>query len=35
MIEEARGHIDYAECGTGPTVVLVPDRAAPAPHGDP
>ena len=24
MIEEARGHIDYAECGTGPTVVLVP-----------
>jgi pimeloyl-ACP methyl ester carboxylesterase len=24
MIEEARGRIDYAECGTGPTVVLVP-----------
>lgn len=24
MIEEARGHIDYAECGIGPTVVLVP-----------
>src|SRR5215471_1761330 len=24
MIEDARGRIDYAECGTGPTVVLVP-----------
>jgi pimeloyl-ACP methyl ester carboxylesterase len=24
MIEEARGRIDYAECGNGPTVVLVP-----------
>jgi pimeloyl-ACP methyl ester carboxylesterase len=24
MIEEARGRIDYAVCGTGPTVVLVP-----------
>ena len=24
MIEEARGCIDYDECGTGPTVVLVP-----------
>jgi pimeloyl-ACP methyl ester carboxylesterase len=24
VIEEARGRIDYAECGTGPTVVLVP-----------
>jgi pimeloyl-ACP methyl ester carboxylesterase len=24
MIEEARGRIDYDECGTGPTVVLVP-----------
>ena len=24
MIEEARGRIDYAECGTGPTIVLVP-----------
>jgi pimeloyl-ACP methyl ester carboxylesterase len=24
MIEEARGRIDYEECGTGPTVVLVP-----------
>jgi pimeloyl-ACP methyl ester carboxylesterase len=24
MIEEARGRIDYGECGTGPTIVLVP-----------
>ena len=24
MIEEARGRIDYDECGEGPTVVLVP-----------
>jgi len=24
MIEEPRGRIDYAECGTGPTIVLVP-----------
>ena len=24
MIEEARGRIDYAECGAGSTVVLVP-----------
>jgi pimeloyl-ACP methyl ester carboxylesterase len=24
MIEEPRGSIDYAECGTGPTIVLVP-----------
>jgi pimeloyl-ACP methyl ester carboxylesterase len=24
MIEEPRGRIDYAECGTGPTMVLVP-----------
>jgi pimeloyl-ACP methyl ester carboxylesterase len=24
MIEEARGRIDYDECGVGPTVVLVP-----------
>jgi len=24
MIEEPRGHIDYAECGTGPTIVLAP-----------
>ena len=24
MIEDPRGRIDYAECGTGPTVVLVP-----------
>src|SRR5438477_5985427 len=24
MIEELRGRIDYRECGTGPTVVLVP-----------
>jgi pimeloyl-ACP methyl ester carboxylesterase len=24
MIEEPRGHIDYGECGTGPTIVLVP-----------
>src|SRR5438270_13127553 len=24
MIEEARGRTDYAECGTGPTLVLVP-----------
>jgi pimeloyl-ACP methyl ester carboxylesterase len=24
MIEEARGRIDYDECGSGPTVVLVP-----------
>jgi hypothetical protein len=24
MIEEPRGHIDYRECGTGPTIVLVP-----------
>jgi pimeloyl-ACP methyl ester carboxylesterase len=24
MIEEPRGRIDYRECGTGPTVVLVP-----------
>jgi pimeloyl-ACP methyl ester carboxylesterase len=24
MIEEPRGHIDYSECGTGPTIVLVP-----------
>ncbi len=24
MIEEARGRIDYQECGAGPTVVLVP-----------
>ena len=24
MIEEARGRIDYDECGAGPTVVLVP-----------
>jgi pimeloyl-ACP methyl ester carboxylesterase len=24
MIEELRGRIDYAECGTGPTIVLVP-----------
>ena len=24
MIEEARGRIDYEECGDGPTIVLVP-----------
>src|ERR1700756_1802480 len=24
MIEEPRGRIDYAECGAGPTIVLVP-----------
>ena len=24
MIDETRGHIDYHETGTGPTVVLVP-----------
>ena len=24
MIEEPRGRIDYGECGTGPTIVLVP-----------
>jgi pimeloyl-ACP methyl ester carboxylesterase len=24
MIEDARGHIDYAVCGAGPTIVLVP-----------
>jgi hypothetical protein len=24
MIEEARGRVEYQECGTGPTVVLVP-----------
>jgi pimeloyl-ACP methyl ester carboxylesterase len=24
MIEEPRGRIDYAECGSGPTIVLVP-----------
>ena len=24
MIEEPRGRIDFAECGTGPTIVLVP-----------
>ena len=24
MVEDARGRIDYDECGTGPTVVLVP-----------
>jgi pimeloyl-ACP methyl ester carboxylesterase len=24
VIEEARGRIDYEECGTGPTIVLVP-----------
>ena len=24
MIEDPRGRIDYAECGTGPTIVLVP-----------
>src|SRR6516165_12593918 len=24
MIEETRGRIDYAECGIGPTIVLVP-----------
>src|SRR5438270_8120463 len=24
MIEEPRGRIDYAECGTGPTIALVP-----------
>jgi len=24
VIEEARGRIDYDECGAGPTVVLVP-----------
>ena len=24
MIEGPRGHIDYGECGTGPTIVLVP-----------
>ena len=24
MIEEERGRIDYAECGTGPAIVLVP-----------
>src|SRR5260370_24894498 len=24
MIEEACGRIDYGECGTGPTIVLVP-----------
>ena len=24
MIEEPRGRIDYRECGTGPTIVLVP-----------
>ena len=24
MIEESRGGIDYTECGTGPTIVLVP-----------
>ena len=24
MIEEARGRIDYGECGTGPTIVLAP-----------
>jgi hypothetical protein len=35
MIEDARGRIDYEECGAGPTIVLVRDRAAPAPRGDP
>jgi pimeloyl-ACP methyl ester carboxylesterase len=24
MIEDARGRIDYKECGAGPTIVLVP-----------
>jgi pimeloyl-ACP methyl ester carboxylesterase len=24
MIEDARGPIDYDECGSGPTIVLVP-----------
>src|SRR5262245_51681637 len=24
MIEDARGRIDYEECGAGPTIVLVP-----------
>ena len=24
MIEEPRGRIDYDECGSGPTIVLVP-----------
>ncbi len=26
MIDEARGRIDYQECGSAPTVVLVPVR---------
>jgi pimeloyl-ACP methyl ester carboxylesterase len=30
MIEEPRGRIDYAECGTGPTIVLVPGSCSTA-----
>jgi hypothetical protein len=28
MIEEVRGHIDYDECGDGPTIVLVPESCS-------
>jgi hypothetical protein len=33
MIEETQGRIDYDEAGAGPTIVLCPDHAAPAPRG--